>query len=317
MTRGSYQGRRAFLAGGGAAAAGVAGCLALVGTGSHGRGARVALRVAGSLQHATTDGLETTVDVPLAVAANGSAAAARFVAEGQKDPDVLSLADVALFEDPLATRWYVEFAANALVVAYDRASAGGERVASAGTERWHEALLADEVALGRTDPDLDPLGYRTLFALDLAADHYGTDVDLRAAVPGRDQVYPETQLLAALETGAVDAAVVYRSMAVDRGYAFVDLPAQVDLGSPRLADRYATASYELPGGTVVEGDVISYGSTARRRSAAVDAVFEAQVAGEYLAEVGFTVPEAYPRARGDVPDAFSRARSDAPGGVTG
>jgi molybdate/tungstate transport system substrate-binding protein len=32
------------------------------------------------------------------------------------------------------------------------------------------------------------------------------------------------------------------------------------------------------------------------------AVFEQQIRGEYLREFGFTVPEDYPRFRGDAPD---------------
>jgi molybdate/tungstate transport system substrate-binding protein len=301
---GDTTGRRAFLASAAAAASGLAGCSGALAVGGASGRDRVSLVVAGSLQNAMQDGLADAVDVPLAVEAHGSAAAARFVAEGQKDPDVVSLADVSLLEDLLEVPWYVEFATNSLVVAYDPDSAGGERVAAAGQERWHEAVRAEEVSLGRTDPDLDPLGYRTLFALELASDHYGTDVDLRTAVPERRQVYPETQLLAALETGSVDAAVVYRSMAVDHGYPFVDLPPEVDLGDPAFADEYATASYQLPAGTVVEGGVASYGTAARHRGDAVADVVRAQVEGDYLQAYGFTVPADYPRPNGEVPDAF-------------
>lgn len=294
--------RRAFLAAASAAAAGLAGC-GWVATGGRSRGERVSVLAAGSLQHALVDGLGDTVDVPIAVEAHGSAAAARFVAEDQKDPDVLSLADLALFEG--LAPWYVTFATNELVVAYNRETAGGRRVADAGPRRWYAPLVDDEVALGRTDPDLDPLGYRTLFALDLATDHYGTDVDLRRAVPERDQVYPETQLLAAFETGAVDAAVVYRSMAVDRGYGFHQLPPAVNLGDPAHADHYAETSYELPDGTVVEGGAVRYGATGRRRSDLVADVFGTHVAGDYLAAFGFTIPDAYPIQEGDVPPRFA------------
>jgi molybdate/tungstate transport system substrate-binding protein len=297
-------GRRAFLAGATAAAAGLAGCQGGLTVGRTGGRDRVSLLVAGSLQHAAERGLRPAVDAPLAVEAYGSAAAARFVAEGQKDPDVVSLADVTLLTGLLDAPWYVTFATNALVVAYSEETPGGRRVAEAGRERWHEAVRAEEVSLGRTDPDLDPLGYRTLFALELTSAHYDTAVDLRTTVPAREQVYPETQLPAAIESGAVDAAVCYRSTAVDRGYPFVALPPQVNLGDPAYADRYATASYALPDGTVVTGDVVRYGTTARRRSSAVAAAFDAQVDGDYLAEFGFAVPEDYPREHGDVPDVF-------------
>lgn len=298
--------RRAFLAGAGAVAVGLTGCLGGQGV-AHGRrhAEPVSVLAAGSLNDALENGLRDRLDVPLAVEAHGSATVARLVAEGGKDPDVVSLADVALFDAPLSAPWYAEFATNSLVLAYNPDTEGGQRVAAAGPDRWYEPLVDGGVAFGRTDPDLDPLGYRTLFALELAADHYGTDIDLRAAIPDREQVYPETQLLAGFETGAVDAAVVYRSMAVDRGYGFVDLPPAVDLSDPTRTDRYATVTYELPDGTVVSGDVVSYGATARRRTSAVDEAFEAHVTGEYLTEFGFHVPDDYPRYTGDVPGAFA------------
>lgn len=306
MSDGPAASRRAFLAGTATVAGGTSGCLGGLAAGSWGRRDRpVSLLAAGSLHNALENGLRRSVDVPLAVEAHGSAAAARFVADGQKDPDVVSLADVALFDAPLSQPWYAEFATNSLVLVYDHDSTGGRRVAAAGRDRWYEPLLDGDVAFGRTDPDLDPLGYRTLFALELATDHYGTDVDLRAAIPATDQVYPETELLAAFETGTVDAAVVYRSMAVDRGFEFVDLPAAVDLSDPARADRYASTSYELPDGTVVDGAVVSYASAARRRTTAIESVFERHLTGAYLTEFGFAVPDDYPRYTGDVPAAFA------------
>jgi molybdate/tungstate transport system substrate-binding protein len=260
---------------------------------------------AGSLNDALENGLRPELDQELRVEARGSAAAARLVAGAQTDPDVVALSDVALFDEPLAADWYAAFATNAVVLAYDPSTAGGSEVAAAGPDRWYEPLLSGAVALGRTDPDLDPLGYRTLFALDLATTFYGTDADLRAAIPERGQVYPETQLVAQFETGGVEAAFAYRSMAVERGYEFVDLPPAVDLSDPARSDRYAETAYELPDGTVVSGDAVRYGATARHDSAAVDRVFDAVTIGDYLAEYGFRVPADYPRYTGDAPSRFA------------
>jgi len=201
--------------------------------------------------------------------------------------------------------WTAEFATNALVLAYDPGSDGGQRLAAAGTDSWYRPLLRGSVDLGRTDPDLDPLGYRTLFALELATDYYGTDANLREEVPGSGQVYPETQLISQFETGSVDAAVAYRSMAVERGYGYVELPPAVNLGDPAFVDDYATVEYELPAGTVVDGGLVSYGSTVRHRSPATVDAFDAQVDGEYLTEFGFTVPDDFPRYTGNVPETLA------------
>ncbi len=288
--------RRAVLAA--MPAVGLAGC-----SGVLGRGEAVSMLVAGSLNDAVENGLRPAVDAGLQAAAHGSAEAARLVAAERKDPDIVSLADVALFDSLLGAAWVAEFATNALVVAYNSETVA-ERRLTAGTP-WYEVLLAEDVSVGRTDPDVDPLGYRTLFCLELATDYYGTDGDLREAIPRTDQIYPETQLVSQFETGAIDVAVTYRNMAEERGYDYVDLPAEIDLSDPDLDDRYGATSYELPDGTVVSGDVISYGSTLRRESERTREVFEAHITGEYLTEFGFTVPDDYPRYTGDVPESIA------------
>jgi molybdate/tungstate transport system substrate-binding protein len=275
----------------------LAGCSGVLGGGA------VSMLVAGSLNNAVETGLRPAVEARLQPEAYGSAQAARLVADEGKDPDIVSLADVALFDALLSAEWVVEFATNALVVAYNPDSTAGDRLESGAP--WYDVLLDDDTSLGRTDPDLDPLGYRTLFCLELATDYYGTDRNLRTAVPAPDQRYPETQLVSQFETGAIDAAVVYRNMAAERGYDYVDLPAEIDLSDPALAERYGETSYELPDGTVVSGDPISYGSTLRHESARTRAVFEAHVAGEYLTEFGFTVPDDYPRYTGNVPESIT------------
>jgi molybdate/tungstate transport system substrate-binding protein len=302
--------RRAFLGTAGIAAfAGLAGCAG----GSTGRddedqSTTVAVLAAGSLQHALENGLQPAVDVPVRVEAHGSATVARMVAEGKRDPDIVSVADTALFDAPLSPPWYSVFTSNAVVLAYNPETEGGRRVAEAGTDRWYEPLVAGDVSLGRTDPDQDPLGYRTLFALELASRYYDDAPDLREVVPRRDQVYPETALVSQFETGAIDAAMAYRNMAVERGYEYVDLPDQVDLSNPaHESEWYATVSYTLPGGQEIRGGLISYGSTIRNMSDAALSVFDVHTTGDYLGESGFLLRDQFPSYEGDVPEAVGRA----------
>ena len=276
-------------------AVGLAGC-----SGALGGTDPVSMLVAGSLNNAVENGLRPAVAPPLQSEAHGSAEAARLVAGGGKDPDILSLADVTLFDTLLSTEWVAEFATNALVVVYNPETAAGARLDN-GQSPWYEVLQDGDTSLGRTDPDMDPLGYRTLFCLELATGYYGADRPLREAIPATDQLYPETQLISQFETGAIDAAIAYRSMATDRGYEYVDLPAEIDLSDPEFANRYAETSYELPDGTVVTGDVISYGSTLRHETETTRTVFETHLTGEYLTDFGLTVPDDYPRYTGNVP----------------
>ena len=292
--------RRAVLGGVAGAVGLIPGCLA----GASGA-ETVSMLAAGSLQNALENGLVPTVDARLQVEARGSVELARQVAAGQKDPDIVAVADEALFSSPLSVPWYATFATNAIVLAYNPETDGGARLAAAASDEWYRPLVEGRVTLGRTDPDLDPLGYRTLFALDLASDHYQTDADLRAVVPSRDQLYPETQLVSQLETGSIEAAFVYRNMAVERDYEFRSLPPAVDLSDPAHAERYATTSYDLPDGTTVTGDVIRYAATARRESRAILDTFDACVRGSYLAEYGFSVPEVYPQFTEHAPDGIA------------
>lgn len=292
--------RRSVLAAVATTLPGAAGCATIAGGGTP--STTVSVLAAGSLNNALENGLGPRVEAPLQIEARGSAEVARLVEEGQKDPDIVSVADTALFDSPLRSEWFAEFATNSIVVACNPDTDGGRRVLEAGQENWFRPILNGEVAIGRTDPALDPLGYRALFVLDLATEYYGTGRDLRAAIPAREQIYPETQLISQFETGSIDAAIAYRSMAVERGYDYVALPPEIDLGDPTCTDRYATTSYELPGGTVVRGGVISYGSTIRTRFPAVIDVFDAHTTGQYLTESGFRVPDDYPRFTNNAPD---------------
>lgn len=264
----------------------------------------VEILVAGSLANAIGRDLPARVDPPVRIEAHGSAVAARMVASGVTDPDIIALADPFLFDRILDAPWYVSFATNALVIAYTRETPGGKRVGDAGEERWWSALQHDAVNLGRTDPDRDPLGYRTLFGLELASEHYPDATNLRSTIPKSGQVYPETQLFGQFETGSVDAVFGYRSMAVERDYEMIELPRTVDLSSPALAEAYESATYTLPDGEIVRGAPISYVATVRRSEprSAVRTVFDAITSGGTLQGHGFGTPAAYPRWEGDVPN---------------
>jgi molybdate/tungstate transport system substrate-binding protein len=281
-----------------------------------GRSTTVAVLAAGSLQYALENGLGPAVDVPVEVEAHGSATVARMVAEGQRDPDIVTVADTALFSGPLSPPWYSVFTSNAVVLAYNPDAEGGKRIEEAGDDRWYEPLLDGDVRLGRTDPDQDPLGYRTLFALELASRYYEDAPDLLDRIPRREQVYPETGLISRFETGSIDAAFAYRNMAVERGYDYVDLPDRIDLSNPDHAeDWYSTVSYTLPGGREIRGGPIAYGSTIRRMSDAAVSVFDVHTTGDYLAESGFVVRDEFPTYEGDTPDrvreATTRSRTSA------
>ncbi len=231
--------------------------------------------VAGSLNH-----VARAVD-GAAVEAHGSLAARRLVTEDARDPDALALADPRLF-DGLAERVSC-FASNALVVAYAPDSPAADALA----DDWR-AVRHPGVSVGRTDPASDPLGYRTLMALQLS------ELDPEEVL-AESSVFREVALLRTLQSGKIDAAFAYRNMAVEAGVPYVTLPPAINFADPDHAEAYAKASVELPDRTV-RGAPIRYaarGFTDRGR-AWVDRLTGATAT---LREAGFTLPREYPRVR--------------------
>lgn len=299
--------RRFLLTAGTAAVGGIAGC---TGASSQdgSQSTTVAILAAGSLQNALANGLKPAVDVPVEIEAHGSATVARMIDEGQRDPDIVSVADVALFEEPLSPPWHSVFTSNSVVIAYNPDTDGGERLADAGTESWYEPMVDGNVNIGRTDPDQDPLGYRALFMLELASRYYDDASNLREQILQQDQIYPETSLISQFETGSIDAAIAYRNMAVERDYEYIELADQINLSNPQYAeDWYSKTSYTLPSGQEIQGGLISYGSTIRHMSDAAVSVFDVHTTGSYLEEHGFLLRDQSPSYTGDVPQSVRQA----------
>lgn len=235
--------------------------------------------VAGSLQGVAARIGDAVVE------AHGSLAVRRLVVEGARDPDALALADPRLFEG-LADEVTL-FATNALAISYDPDS----RFADALAADWIEAIQRPEIALGRTDPSQDPLGYRTVLALRLA-EPLGIDSE---AVLSRAAVFPETGLMRTLEAGEIDAAFTYRNMAVEHDVPFVDLPPGIDFSDPSRAEHYRTVELELSDRTVRGAPIVYAAASLTDRGANWTEALT--TASGLLREAGFTVPRDYPRTR--------------------
>lgn len=288
----------------------------ITGTGKQeqGQSMTVAILAAGSLQHALENGLKPAVDVPVEIEAHGSSTVARMIADGQRDPDIVTVADTALFEKPLSPSWYSIFTSNAVVIAYNPDTDGGKRLADAGKENWYEPLVDGDVRLGRTDPNQDPLGYRAIFMLELASRYYENASNLKEKLLQRKQIYPETGLISQFETGSIDAAISYRNMAVERDYDYIDLPDQIDLSNPKYEkDWYSKVSYTLQNDQKIQGGLISYGSTIRKMSDAALSVFAVHTTGDYLDESGFLLRDQFPIYEGAPPKNVKEATSRSEG----
>lgn len=282
-----------------------AGCLA------GGTSARVSVLSAGSLavvfNETVGPAFAEATDYAYRGEFHGSNAVMRMVLEGQKDPDVIVSADATLLRARLPDEiapWDVVFASNALVVTYNPETAVGDRLDSG--EPWYEVLRDADAEIARSDPDLDPLGYRTVQLFDLAEDYYGTE-GLAADLRGNLVVDPqESHLLAAVETGDRAAAVAYKNMAVDHGLPYVSLPPELDFSDPTFADHYAQATYTTSGGTRVDGTPVLYNMTvptdAQNPEAGRRFVRYLLDHPDLLRENGLVVTDAFPRPHGPVPE---------------
>lgn len=189
----------------------------------------------------------------------GSLETARKLTELGKVPDVIALADADVFPGylvPGQVTSYVTFARNRMVVAY---TAGSRYADDISTANWPEILSRPDVEVGRSDPELDPNGYRTLMVWQLAAATRGDAQlaeGLAARAPSRNVRPKEADLVGLLQAGEFDYIWSYESMARATGLRYVLLGDSVDLSQPDLATHYAQASVDVRGASA--GDRVTF-----------------------------------------------------------
>lgn len=198
----------------------------------------------------------------------GSVAGAHLIREGVFLRDAYITADPATLrllgpEDP---GWAVGFARSEVVIAYSSTSRFAAALDSVreGKLEWPDVALRTGFRLGRTDPDLDPKGYRALFLFRLAERHFARP-GLAAALlggPSRAQeVFPEEHLSARVETGSLDAGVFYLAEARAHGLRALRLPGPLAQSDPGDASTLAALEYRGPDGRSFRGAPVSYAAT--------------------------------------------------------
>jgi molybdate/tungstate transport system substrate-binding protein len=245
------------------AALGLTAALALTACTSSGdaKKGRLVVYAAGSLARplrAALDSFVSTAGITVDLEIAGSLETARKLTELGKIPDVIALADEDVFPQllmPRFTTWYARFAHNRMVIAYTNRSRYAD---SLREETWRDILTRRDVQVGRSNPDLDPAGYRTLLVFQLAERNYadrGLEARLFANAPKRNMRAKEAELVALLQAGEIDYAWQYESLAHAVGHRFLTLPRAIDLSSTADSATYATASVRVVGGA--PGDTIT------------------------------------------------------------
>lgn len=212
---------------------------------------------------------------------SGSSKAARKVSDLKKPCDIMASADYKVIDKlllPNYADWNIRFATNQLVLCYtDKSKYAGEVTA----DNWYEILARKGVVWGHSEPNLDPCGYRSLMVLQLAEKHYqipGLYDRLIANRPIQNVRPKSVQLISLLQTGNMDYAWEYLSVAVQHKLKYVNLPDQINLGNYKYDNLYAGAVVRVTGkkpGTFmnIKGKSCTYGMTlikdAPNRDAAV------------------------------------------------
>ena len=206
----------------------------------------------------------------------GSVANAKLIAAGLKTPDVFLSADVTVTRDLLqdgngAIAWYASFATTRMVIAYSAKSPHAQHFSDAaqGTRRWIDVLREPLVRIGRTDPAIDPKGYRTLIVGKLAERFYhvpNLNAALFSADRNSEQVMTDEAILVRLEQGEIDCAFVYGVEATIRKLPAIELDPRINLGDPRFAQSYGSERVTI-GGVERRGEPIAYAFTIPTKAA--------------------------------------------------
>ena len=198
----------------------------------------------------------------------GSASMIRKVTDLKRECGVIGSADYKIVPKlmfPDYADWYIIFASNQMVLCFTEKSKYGKEI---NAENWHQVLQRNGVTYGRSDPDLDPCGYRTLMVWQLAEKHYNVPgvFDKLYGAKGDTMKAKAVDLIALLESGDLDYAFEYDSVAKQRNLKYISLPAKINLSSAEFESFYAQAKVSIkgakPGETItLAGEPILYAVT--------------------------------------------------------
>ncbi|MBN2238080.1 MAG: tungstate ABC transporter substrate-binding protein WtpA [Bacteroidales bacterium] len=197
----------------------------------------------------------------------GSVACARKITDLKKDCDIMASADydvIDRFLIPEYADWNISFAANEMVIGFTDKSRMKDQINS---ENWYEILQNEKVAYGRSEPNSDPCGYRSVMTTQLEALRKKDQSILHLLEKDQNFIRPkEVDLLGLLESNAIDYIFIYKSVAKQHQLHYVTLSDSINLSNPKLGDWYAYAKVDIagkaPDETIqLEGKTMVYGIT--------------------------------------------------------
>jgi len=222
-------------------------------------------------------------DINILLESAGSLVCARKITELKKPCDIIASADYFVINElliPEYASWSIRFATNEIVIAGSEKS---KYIKELNSDNWTELLQRNDVIYARSDPDSDPCGYRTVLTFLLAEKFYKKPgLTEKMVSKNREYIRPkEVDLVALVESNAIDYMFQYKSVAIQHGMQYVELPAEINLADPSKNDIYKSVSLDVAGskpGTKmkVTGEYINYSISvldkAPQKDAAIDFV---------------------------------------------
>jgi molybdate/tungstate transport system substrate-binding protein len=248
---------------------------------------------------------EAHPNVDVQIEGHGTIQVIRHVTELGQHNDLLFVADYGLIpvmmydtkmpdSEQSYTDYYIRFATNRLVLAYTDQSRYADEI---NADNWYSVLVRPEVTLGLGNPQVASIGYRAITAIQLAENYYGEprlfhdlisanlDPPINSVSNGDSYtvIVPEVQnptgeklklrtsevdLTALLDSGHLDYCLIYLSNALQCEFNYIELPDEVNMGSPQHASvyekveviykhqRFATISLDRAGETIYYGVTI-------------------------------------------------------------
>ena len=212
-------------------------------------------------------------DVKILMEPAGSVASARKITDLNRTCDIMASADYNVIDKMLIPRfadWNIKFASNEMAIVFSPKSRYADII---NESNWHETLMKKDVSYGRSDPNSDPCGYRTVMMLQLAENYYNKP-GLAKNILGKDGEFirpKEVDMVALLESESIDYIFLYRSVAIQHNLKYIVLPDQINLKNPAFASQYATAKVEINGNApgekqLMTGEPMIYGVTMLREA---------------------------------------------------
>ncbi len=256
---------------------------------SHGENERtITVLAAGSLAvpfGKIAEEYEKEYGIKVRIETAGSVETVKKISELHVHADVVAVADYRAIENylmPNYTSWYIKFARNEIVIAYTSHSRYSSEINSTN---WMDIFSRDDVRIGFSSPNDDPCGYRAVMMFYLASRHYNSSIfrdvvenntgiridNGKIEVPddanllnssGRVFIKRKSvSLLSDLESGNIDYAIEYLSVAKQHGLKYLRLPDDINLSNASKSQWYQRAMVVLADGKTVKGDAINYAIT--------------------------------------------------------